>query len=113
LISEALQLHLPVIVECNGATLPQERYNAAWVTENEYGMSVKSFKKIAPAVCHLLQSENFNKFSRNVSAYSNRALFEIPAILETILQKRPLAVDSFAIHAGNSQLSVPENSLSN
>jgi 1,2-diacylglycerol 3-beta-galactosyltransferase len=112
-ISEALQLHLPVIVECNGATLPQERYNAAWVTENEYGMSVKSFKKIAPAVCHLLQSENFNKFSRNVSAYSNRALFEIPAILETILQKRPLAVDSFAIHAGNSQLSVPENSLSN
>ena len=27
-ISEALQFHLPVIVECNSKTLPQERYNA-------------------------------------------------------------------------------------
>jgi UDP-N-acetylglucosamine:LPS N-acetylglucosamine transferase len=32
-ISEALQFHLPVIVECNSRTLPQERYNAEWVTE--------------------------------------------------------------------------------
>src|ERR1039458_5202278 len=33
-ISEALQFHLPVIVECNSKTLPQERYNAEWVTDN-------------------------------------------------------------------------------
>lgn len=112
-ISEALQLHLPVIVECNGATLPQERYNAAWATENGYGLSVSSFKKIAPAVSLLLESENFKKFRQNVSAYSNRALFEIPAILETILQKCPPAADSFAINAANSQSSVPQKSLSN
>ena len=49
-ISEALQLHLPVIVECNSKTLPQERYNAEWVTENGYGIVVPTFKKIVPAV---------------------------------------------------------------
>jgi hypothetical protein len=47
-ISEALQLHLPVIVECNGKTLPQERYNAEWVAERGFGMVVDSFRKIAP-----------------------------------------------------------------
>ncbi|MBV8050171.1 MAG: hypothetical protein JOZ80_03215, partial [Acidobacteriaceae bacterium] len=49
-IREALQLHLPVIVECNPKTLPQERYNTEWVTENGYGIVVKSFRGIVPAV---------------------------------------------------------------
>ena len=35
-ISEALQFHLPVIVEANSKTLPQERYNAQWVTEKAF-----------------------------------------------------------------------------
>jgi 1,2-diacylglycerol 3-beta-galactosyltransferase len=85
-ISEALQLHLPVIVECNASTLPQERYNAEWVTEKGYGIVVPNFKKIAPGVRLLLQSANFTKFRRNVSSYRNRALFEAPLILERVLE---------------------------
>jgi hypothetical protein len=81
-ISEALQFHLPVIVECNSKTLPQERYNAEWVTEKGYGIVVPSFKKIAPAVQRLLQSATFDEFHRKASEYSNRALFEVPVILE-------------------------------
>jgi 1,2-diacylglycerol 3-beta-galactosyltransferase len=81
-ISEALQFHLPVIVERNSRTLPQERYNAEWVTENGYGIVVPTFKKIVPAVQRLLESATFNEFSRKVQAYSNRALFEVPLILE-------------------------------
>ena len=81
-ISEALQFHLPVIVECNSKTLPQERYNAEWVTERGYGIVVPSFKRVAPAVERLLQSATFEEFRRKVSEYSNRALFEVPAILE-------------------------------
>ena len=54
-ISEALQLHLPVIVECNTKTLPQERYNAEWLTEKGYGIVVASFREIAPTVQRLLQ----------------------------------------------------------
>ena len=81
-ISEALQFHLPVIVERNSRTLPQERYNAEWVTENGYGLVVRTFKEIAPAVQRLLQKETFNEFSLKANAYSNRALFEMPLILE-------------------------------
>ena len=81
-ISEALQFHLPVIVECNSKTLPQERYNAEWVTEKGYGIVLPSFKGIAPAVQRLLQNTTFDEFRRRASEYSNRALFEVPIILE-------------------------------
>ena len=81
-ISEALQFHLPVIVECNSRTLPQERYNAEWVTEKGYGIVVPSFKGIAPAVQRLLQSATFDEFRLKANEYSNRALFEVPIILE-------------------------------
>ena len=86
-ISEALQFHLPVIVECNAKTLPQERYNAQWVTEKGFGIVVNSFKEIAPAVQRLLQSSNFNQLRLNASAYSNRALFEVPVILEKCAER--------------------------
>ena len=81
-ISEALQFHLPVIVECNAKTLPQERYNAEWVTEQGCGIVVPSFREIASAVRRLLDVPTFNDLSRNASNYCNRALFEVPAILE-------------------------------
>jgi glycosyl transferase family 28 len=81
-ISEALQFHLPVIVECNAKTLPQERYNAEWVTEKGYGMVVTSFRDIASSVQRLLQGATFEEFRRKAGTYSNRALFEVPIILE-------------------------------
>ena len=81
-ISEALQFHLPVIVECNAKTLPQERYNAEWLTEKGFGIVVSSFREIVPTVQRLLQSATFDQLRRNASVYSNRALFEVPEILE-------------------------------
>jgi 1,2-diacylglycerol 3-beta-galactosyltransferase len=96
-ISEALQFHLPVIVECNSKTLPQERYNAEWVTDNGYGIVVPSFKGIAPAVQRLLESATFNEFRRKASAYSNRALFEVPVILEQCAEHTATATQSQAV----------------
>ncbi len=96
-ISEALQFHLPVIVECNSKTLPQERYNAEWVTENGYGIVVPSFKQIAPAVQRLLQSTTFDEFRRKANAYSNRALFEVPTILEQCVQRTAATAQSQAV----------------
>jgi hypothetical protein len=88
-ISEALQFHLPVIVECNSRTLPQERYNAQWVTEKGYGIVVSSFREIASSVQRLLQPSTFNELRRNARAYSNRALLEVPAILEKCWDRSP------------------------
>lgn len=86
-ISEALQFHLPVIVECNGRTLPQERYNAQWVTENRLGIMLKSFRDIAAGVETLLKPVVFGEMRANASAYSNRALLEISGFLEDILER--------------------------
>src|SRR6202011_1936913 len=41
-ISEALSKRLPVIIDCNAWTLPQERYNAVWVREKEVGVVVQN-----------------------------------------------------------------------
>jgi hypothetical protein len=86
-ISEALQFHLPVIVECNGRTLPQERYNAQWVTENRLGIVLKSFRHIVAGVERLLEPSNFAELRSNAAAYSNHALLEIPGFLEEILKR--------------------------
>ena len=82
-ISEALQLHLPVIVECNAKTLPQERYNAQWVTDNRFGLVVKSFPRdIASCVQRLLEPAAFSELRKSARSYCNRALLEVPLILE-------------------------------
>jgi len=96
-ISEALQFHLPVIVECNSRTLPQERYNAEWVTENGYGIVVASFKQIAPAVQRLLQTATLNELQRKTGEYANRALFEVPAILEQCAERRATTQSHVAV----------------
>jgi UDP-N-acetylglucosamine:LPS N-acetylglucosamine transferase len=96
-ISEALQFHLPVIVERNSKTLPQERYNAEWVTEKGYGIVVPSFTQIAPAVQSLLQSSTFNEFRRKAEQYSNRALFEVPVILEQCAEHTAARTPSRAV----------------
>ena len=86
-ISEALQFHLPVIVECNGGTLPQERYNAQWVTEKRVGIVLKSFRHVNDGVSQLLAPETFAEMKKNAQAYENRALLEIPGFLDEILER--------------------------
>jgi UDP-N-acetylglucosamine:LPS N-acetylglucosamine transferase len=85
-ISEALALNLPVLVERNAWTLPQERYNAEWVVEKQVGLVLRSFRYIVQAVAELLQPENYRRFREKAAAQQNRAVFEIPDILEKILK---------------------------
>ena len=82
-ISEAIAMKLPVIVESNAWTLPQERYNAEWVREQNVGMVLPSFRGIAKAVEQLLPS--LDQYRARAAAIENRAVFEIPEILERIL----------------------------
>ena len=86
-ISEALQFHLPVIVECNNKTLPQERYNAEWVAQRGFGIVVPTFKEIASAVERLIEPSAFDEFCRKTKSYSNRALFEVAEILEKCYER--------------------------
>jgi len=84
-IAEAMAMGLPVIVEKNAWTLPQERYNADWVREKEVGLVVSNFDTVAEAVSRLVEKDTFAKFQCNSRKMHNRALFEIPDILSGIL----------------------------
>jgi UDP-N-acetylglucosamine:LPS N-acetylglucosamine transferase len=86
-ISEALKMKLPVIVECNAWTLPQERYNAEWITGLGAGIVLKNFRGIAEAVNQLLEPAAYERYRANAAAQDNRAVFEIPDILHRILEQ--------------------------
>jgi UDP-N-acetylglucosamine:LPS N-acetylglucosamine transferase len=86
-VSEALAMQLPVIVECNAWTLPQERYNTEWVLEKEVGIVLQDFRGIESAVAQLIQPAALARYRANAASLQNRAVFEIPAMLQTILEK--------------------------
>lgn len=87
-ISEALAMKLPVIMERNAWTLPQERYNADWVEENKVGIVLESLSHIRKAVSEILTPSRLNQLRQNASKVQNRAVYEIPDILQRILDRR-------------------------
>jgi hypothetical protein len=89
-ISEALQFGLPVITEHNARTMPQERYDGTWLVENQFGMVVQDFREIGSAVEQMLVPRTFAEFQRNVSAYKNDAIFEIPLILDRVMVEKTI-----------------------
>jgi len=93
-IAEALVRKLPVLIECNAWTLPQERYNAEWVTEKRVGIVLKSFEDVAEGVKRMLDPTALAAFRRNVAAQKNRAVFEILEILGKLLGEPPQSAKS-------------------
>lgn len=84
-IAEAMVRKLPVLIECNSWTLPQERYNAEWVTEKRVGIVLKSFDDVVEGVRQMLEPARLAEFRKNVAALNNQAIFEIPEILARLL----------------------------
>lgn len=88
-IAEAMVRKLPVLIECNAWTLPQERYNAEWVTEKRVGIVLKSFRDVAEGVRQISDPAKLAEFRANVARLENRAIFEIPEMLASLLEKEP------------------------
>jgi hypothetical protein len=84
-IAEAMVRGLPVIVECNAWTLPQERYNTEWVLEKRVGSVLQSFEAIVHGVENLLEPTTFSEIQRNVALLNNQAIFEIPDVFSRLL----------------------------
>jgi len=87
-IAEAMATKLPVLIESNAWTLPQERYNAEWVREKRVGIVLKSFKDVVTGVKQMLDPGTLAEFQRNVAQQENRAIFEIPEILAKLLSEK-------------------------
>jgi len=86
-ISEALVMGLPVIVERNVWTMVQERFNTDWIAQNRLGIVLPSFREIASAVSTMLDREQFIGLRAAVAAFDNRAVFEVPKILEALISR--------------------------
>jgi UDP-N-acetylglucosamine:LPS N-acetylglucosamine transferase len=82
-ISEAVHMHLPVIVVRNAWTMPQERYNTEWVEENDVGVVLEHFRAIRQGVAQV--TDRLETYRAGLQRLHNRAVFEIPDILERIL----------------------------
>jgi len=106
-ISEALVMGLPIIVERNVWTMVQERFNTDWIAQNRLGIVLPSFRQIASAVSTMLDREQFVRIRASVAAYRNRAVFEIPEILEALISRHVSANSGFG-HDSTAALFAPE-----
>ena len=85
-LSEAVQQGLPVVTLRNAWTMPQERYNTDWVQATGVGRVGKSVRNIRPVVLDVMA--HLAEFQARVRLVDNRAVFELPAILEGILARQ-------------------------
>jgi UDP-N-acetylglucosamine:LPS N-acetylglucosamine transferase len=86
-LSEALQLGLPAITLCNRRTLPQERYNTEWLLEQGAGRVLSSWRELGPAVEQVFAQHE--AYLAALERIDNRAVFELPRMLERILRAQP------------------------
>ncbi len=88
-LSEAVQRGLPVIVTRNAWTMPQERWNTQWVQQHGLGVVLRSFGGLQQAVDTLRR--DLPAYRSRVTAIDNRAVFEVPRILQRILAQSTAA----------------------
>ena len=88
-VSEALVMDLPVIVERNARTMVQERYNTEWIERHQFGMVLRSFNEIVAGIAQMLDPQRLAHFRSRVRALNNRAVFEIPDLLEALIAAAP------------------------
>lgn len=86
-LSEAVQMRLPLVVTRNAWTMPQERWNTDWVRQHDLGVVLRSFAGVAGAVDEVVR--RLPQLQANVRRMPNRALFELPLVLEHILGTMP------------------------
>jgi 1,2-diacylglycerol 3-beta-galactosyltransferase len=98
-ISEALVMGLPLMLERNASTMVQERFNTDWVARNHLGMVLNSFATIGAALPSMADPAQLARMRLQVTKFQNRALFELPGMLEEIMQSPPEPVGA-PFHAG-------------
>ena len=86
-LSEALHCGLPVVTFRTAATMPQERYNADWIRQHDLGRVVDRMSALPAAVETLLA--DLSGYRGRLRALDNRAVFEVPALLDRLMRARP------------------------
>jgi UDP-N-acetylglucosamine:LPS N-acetylglucosamine transferase len=98
-ISEALVMGLPVIVERNARTMVQERYNTEWIERHQVGVVLRSFSGLVSGLKQMFDPRRLAYFRAHAGALKNRAVFEIPDLLEALIASPPDESDTGALQA--------------
>lgn len=85
-LSEAVQAGLPVVTVRNRWTMPQERYNTDWVLEHGLGIVASSMRQLREPVLRLIARLPDYR-GAVLRMEPNRAVFEVPVILQQLLQE--------------------------
>jgi UDP-N-acetylglucosamine:LPS N-acetylglucosamine transferase len=88
-LSEAVHLGLPVLTFRNAWTMPQERYNARWVLDHGVGCVAASLDELPAAADDVLA--RLGALRAATARLHNRAVFEIPALLDGLLERAAAA----------------------
>jgi len=86
-LAEAFHSRIPIVVPCNGHTIPQERYNARYLEKQGLGVVVGHWRQMPAAVAALAaDAERRQLLLRNLAALPpNRAVFEVLELFEAVL----------------------------
>jgi UDP-N-acetylglucosamine:LPS N-acetylglucosamine transferase len=84
-LAEAFHMRVPVVVPCNAATVPQERYNARFLQERGLGIVVSHWREIPPAAAALAADPGrLHAIRRNLESLpENCAVFEALRVIRT------------------------------
>jgi 1,2-diacylglycerol 3-beta-galactosyltransferase len=84
-ISEALVMGLPAILHHDFRTMHHERENVRYVQQEGVGIAIQRLSDIPKAIDSLLESNRYNEMQQRVRCMRNRAIFEVPEILDRII----------------------------
>lgn len=87
-LSEALSRGLPVVLKSGAATMVHERYNIGWIKEKGIGLEFRKVRELPSVLDRLLEPACYQETRRRVLDLRNRAVFEVPDIIEEILAYR-------------------------
>jgi len=87
-ISEALVMGLPLILKSDVTTIVQERYNVKWIEEQQVGLALRRIRDLPRTIEALLEPRRYSAMRARIQAMNNRAVFEVPEILEQILYQK-------------------------
>ncbi len=91
-IMEGLAANLPLLLDMS-KVLIHEAQNIEWVERYGFGLSFKHTGQLLARIEQLIQPEVYDLLKRKASAYENRAVLEIPEIIESISRSKFQALD--------------------
>jgi hypothetical protein len=105
-LAEAFQQGVPVVVNCNARTIPQERFNAEMVRSLGLGRVVATVDEMPAAVADLRRDpEEWKRVRANVRALPpNRAVYEALDVVEAELRRRSDAQSRLREHGPEGRI---------